>query len=92
MKVKTRPLQAFLTLTLIAMAVSPNLLAQEKALPFDLVIIHGHIIDGTGSPWSAPGHRDGKIAAIGNLSAAPRAHIRCRRQVVSVSSTSGNRK
>jgi N-acyl-D-amino-acid deacylase len=37
--------------------------------PFDLVIINGHIIDGTGSPWYSGdvGIRDGKIAAIGNL-------------------------
>jgi N-acyl-D-amino-acid deacylase len=42
--------------------------------PFDLVIISGHIIDGTGSPWYSGdiGIRDGRIAAIGNLSAAPR--------------------
>jgi N-acyl-D-amino-acid deacylase len=41
---------------------------------FDVVIINGHIIDGTGSPWYSGdiGIRDGKIAAIGNLSAAPR--------------------
>jgi N-acyl-D-amino-acid deacylase len=41
---------------------------------FDLVITHGHIIDGTGSPWYSGdvGIRDGKIAAIGNLSATPR--------------------
>ena len=42
--------------------------------PFDLVIVHGHIIDGTGSPWYSGdvGIREGKIAAIGNLAAAPR--------------------
>ena len=42
--------------------------------PFDLVITRGHIIDGTGSPWYSAdiGIRDGRIAAIGNLSAAPR--------------------
>src|SRR6202162_5280345 len=41
-------------------------------LPFDLVITNGHIIDGTGSPWYSGdiGIRDGKIAAIGNLSTA----------------------
>ncbi len=41
---------------------------------FDLVITNGHIIDGTGSPWYSGevAIRDGKIAAIGNLSAAPR--------------------
>jgi N-acyl-D-amino-acid deacylase len=41
---------------------------------FDLVITNGHIIDGTGSPWYSGdiGIRDGKIAAIGNLSDTPR--------------------
>jgi dihydroorotase/N-acyl-D-amino-acid deacylase len=49
-------------------------LAPAQAPTFDLVITHGHIIDGTGSPWYSGdlGIRDGKIAAIGNLSAAPR--------------------
>src|SRR6202158_5649396 len=48
--------------------------AQTPALPFDVVITHGHIIDGTGSPWyfGDLGIRDEKIAAIGNLAAAPR--------------------
>ncbi len=43
--------------------------------PFDLVITNGHIIDGTGSPWYSGdvGIRNGRIAAIGNLSAAARA-------------------
>src|SRR6266853_2602618 len=42
--------------------------------PFDLVITNGHIIDGTGSPWYSGdvGIRDGRIAAIGNLSGAAR--------------------
>src|SRR5258707_12433382 len=42
--------------------------------PFDLVITNGHIIDGTGSPWYSGdiGIRDGRIAVIGNLSAAAR--------------------
>src|SRR5712671_5893525 len=41
---------------------------------FDLVITNGHIIDGTGSPWYSGdlGIRDGRVVAIGNLSAAPR--------------------
>jgi dihydroorotase/N-acyl-D-amino-acid deacylase len=54
----------------------PPLQAQPgpTARPFDLVIIHGHIIDGTGSPWYSGdvGIRNGRIAAIGNLSDAPR--------------------
>jgi len=56
-----------------------HLLFATTSLPaqtpdFDLVITHGHIIDGTGSPWYAGdvGIRDGKIATIGNLAAAPR--------------------
>ncbi|HTC46712.1 MAG TPA: D-aminoacylase [Candidatus Aquilonibacter sp.] len=50
------------------------LMAQLISGPFDLVIINGHIIDGTGSPWYSGdiGIRDGKVAAIGNLTAAPR--------------------
>src|SRR6266568_8045405 len=40
--------------------------------PFDVLITHGHIVDGTGSPWYSGdvGIRGGKIAAIGNLSGA----------------------
>jgi len=47
------------------------------ARPFDLVIVHGHIIDGTGSPWYSGdvGIRNGRIAAIGNLANAPRKRI-----------------
>ena len=46
----------------------------QTAAPFDIVITNGHIIDGTGSPWYSGdiGIREGKIAAIGNLSAMPR--------------------
>jgi dihydroorotase/N-acyl-D-amino-acid deacylase len=42
--------------------------------PFDLVITNGHIVDGTGSPWYSGdiGIRDGRLAAIGNLSNATR--------------------
>ncbi|HEY3615396.1 MAG TPA: amidohydrolase family protein, partial [Candidatus Sulfotelmatobacter sp.] len=48
--------------------------AQTPAPPFDVVITNAHIIDGTGSPWYSGdvGIRDGKIAAIGALTAAPR--------------------
>jgi N-acyl-D-amino-acid deacylase len=48
--------------------------AQSATLAFDLVITNGHIIDGTGSPWYSGdiGIRDGKVAAIGNLTAASR--------------------
>ena len=41
---------------------------------FDTVIINGHIIDGSGSPWYSGqiGIRAGHIAAIGDLTAVPR--------------------
>ena len=41
--------------------------------PFDLVIEHGRVIDGTGAPWYAAdiGIRGGRIAAIGRLDQAP---------------------
>src|SRR3979411_1178438 len=54
---------------------TPHLLPAQSAVPaFDLVITNGHIVDGTGSPWYSGdvGFREGKIAAIGNLAAAPR--------------------
>jgi N-acyl-D-amino-acid deacylase len=48
--------------------------AAQSASAFDTVISNGHIVDGTGSPWYSGdvGIRNGKIAAIGNLSAAAR--------------------
>ncbi len=68
---------AKILLTLLSL-VSPLLTAQQPATPrpaqpFDVVILHGHIIDGTGSPWYSGdiGIRNGRIAAIGNLAAAP---------------------
>jgi N-acyl-D-amino-acid deacylase len=41
--------------------------------PFDVVIVNGHVVDGTGSPWYAAdvGIRDGRIAAIGRLAGRP---------------------
>jgi N-acyl-D-amino-acid deacylase len=56
---------ALLLLSSLALAQTPS---------FDVVITHGHIIDGTGSPWYSGdiGIRDGKIAAIGNLTPSQR--------------------
>ena len=61
-----------LLIAILLLAGTPLLWAQG---PFDVVITNGHIIDGTGSPWSSGdvGIRGGKIAAIGNLSEAQRA-------------------
>ena len=57
---------------LFLVAVSSLTFAADR--PFDLVIIKGHIVDGTGSPWYSGdiGIRDGRIAAIGNLSESGR--------------------
>lgn len=57
---------------LVLLVFSSVVLAADT--PFDLVIINGHIIDGTGSPWYSGevGIRDGHIAAIGNLAGAAR--------------------
>ncbi|HEU5402973.1 MAG TPA: D-aminoacylase [Terriglobales bacterium] len=51
-----------------------NNTSASPSAPFDIVITHGHIIDGTGSPWYSGdiGIRDGHIAAIGVLDRAPR--------------------
>ena len=70
MKISARlilPLLVLLPLTAFSQAPS-------FAEPFDAVIINGHIVDGTGSPWYSGeiGILDGHIAAIGDLHAAPR--------------------
>src|SRR5215469_13410823 len=48
-------------------------IATAQSVPFDVLITNGHIIDGTGSPWYSGdiGIRDGRVAAIGKLAAAP---------------------
>ena len=67
----------------IILILASNFVRAQAPGSFDIVITNGHIIDGTGSPWYSGdlGIRDGKIAAIGNLSAAPRqAHDRRSRE------------
>src|SRR5260370_7521897 len=46
--------------------------AARSVTQYDIVIKHGHIIDGTGSPWYAAdiGISNGRIAGIGNLESA----------------------
>ena len=46
--------------------------AHAQAVPYDLVIRNGHIVDGTGSPWYSGdiAIRGGKIAALGKLDGA----------------------
>ena len=71
MEAKLGPSCALVLLFVFASAL--QLMTQTPA-GFDLVITNGHIIDGTGSPWYSGdvGIREGKVAAIGNLAAAPR--------------------
>ncbi len=61
----------WMTLSVLLLAAATLAAAQQS---FDVVITNGHIIDGTGSPWYSGdvGIRGGRIAAIGNLSAASR--------------------
>ncbi len=63
----------------LALPLSIGIFAQRPATaastePFDIVIVNGHVMDGTGSPWYSGdvGIRAGHIAAIGNLESAPR--------------------
>jgi N-acyl-D-amino-acid deacylase len=68
---------------LLACLIPPTLSAQTDS--FDVIIHHGRIIDGTGSPWYAGdiGIRAGRIAAIGRLdSVAARQTIDAAGQVV----------
>ena len=64
-----------LLLFVVGMSLEIPLSAQKdpKFDPFEVVILHGHIIDGTGSPWYSGdiGIRNGRIAAIGDLDNAP---------------------
>ncbi|HKF49482.1 MAG TPA: D-aminoacylase [Terracidiphilus sp.] len=59
--------------SLLARAQAPSAVRTTES-PFDIVIVNGHIIDGTGSPWYSGqvGIRQGRIAAIGNLDSAAR--------------------
>jgi N-acyl-D-amino-acid deacylase len=71
-----RTCQRQIAAAVIVLAIAPAAAQAQgnaRGRPFDIVIEHGHIIDGTGSPWYAAdvGIRDGRIAAIGQLSAAP---------------------
>src|SRR6201997_725919 len=73
-RLKTRGILALAQALLVLPWMGALCPAQTSAPAYDLVIINGHIIDGTGSPWYSGdiGIRGGKIAAIGNLSDAQR--------------------
>jgi N-acyl-D-amino-acid deacylase len=58
---------------LLAVLSAVTLVAQRSSDGgYDVLIVNGHIVDGTGSPWYAAdvGIRDGRIAAIGRLEGA----------------------
>jgi dihydroorotase/N-acyl-D-amino-acid deacylase len=65
------PQSRLLALLLLFLAAPLTASAQSTA-PYDEINRHGHVIDGTGSPWYAAdvGVRDGHIAAIGDLAHA----------------------
>ena len=63
----------------MALPLSIGVFAQRAASaastePFDIVIVNGHVMDGSGSPWYSAdvGIRAGHIAAIGNLQSEAR--------------------
>jgi N-acyl-D-amino-acid deacylase len=60
---------------LLMLSSAVSLLAQgPTGAYYDIVIVNGRIIDGTGSPWYSGevGIRAGRITAIGNLQSTPR--------------------
>src|SRR5204863_480151 len=63
---------AAVCLTVIALGVlTVRHMAQERGEggQYDLLIVHGHIIDGSGSPWfeGSVAVKDGRIAGVGRL-------------------------
>jgi N-acyl-D-amino-acid deacylase len=71
------------SIAILGLLLTSGLHAAE--VPFDLILEHGHIVDGTGSPWYSGdvGIRGGRIAAIGHLAGArARRRIDARGKVV----------
>jgi dihydroorotase/N-acyl-D-amino-acid deacylase len=68
-----RRLAAFLSVLFLLAAPALRGQSAPPPAPFDILILNGRIIDGTGSPWYSGdvGVRDGRIAAIGRLADAP---------------------
>jgi N-acyl-D-amino-acid deacylase len=67
----TRRVAALVSLS-FALASTPSLAANGEPPPYDLIIEHGRVVDGTGAPWFSAdiGIRAGHIAAIGHLDKA----------------------
>ena len=60
-------LVAFCVLLVLLITITARHRAEEPQ--YDLLIVHGHILDGSGSPWfeGSVAVKDGKIAAVGRL-------------------------
>jgi N-acyl-D-amino-acid deacylase len=69
-----RSLSKTLVLSLLLIGHISAGFATSRSSSLDIVIVNGHIIDGTGSPWYSGdvGILGGKIAAIGDLHSRPR--------------------
>jgi N-acyl-D-amino-acid deacylase len=67
-----RPLVMLAVVAAATVASTASAASRETPPPFDVIIEHGHVIDGTGGPWYAAdvGIRAGRIAAIGRLDQA----------------------
>ena len=65
--------RAFLAAGLsFATAFAPSAVQAQDAGPFDVLIVNGRVLDGTGNPWFGAdiGVRDGRIVAVGQLAGA----------------------
>ena len=64
-----------LRVLLLALLALPPVFRQPE--PFDLLIVNGRVLDGTGNPWRRAdvGIRDGLIRAVGRLAGAPAARV-----------------
>ncbi len=65
-------LRRVLALALVAVATRPLAMVAQDPGPFDILLVGGHVVDGTGNPWFSAdvGIRDGKIVAVGKLAGA----------------------
>ncbi len=59
--------------TLSTFVLAATIAAAQQTAPFDIIIEHGRVIDGTGSPWYIAdiGIRGDRIEAVGPLAGAP---------------------
>ncbi|MEK6322542.1 MAG: D-aminoacylase [Acidobacteriota bacterium] len=69
--VNIRPASYVVILLLVLPALAHKHHAQPAAPEFDLIIIRGRIVDGTGNPWFEAdlAVKDGRIASIGHIAA-----------------------